>query len=81
MWLPRNAPWIDEFLRELLSFPAGKNDDQVDTLSLLGRMLGEMITGKGPPKPDRIPYGPQQMPAVTYSDIEQLHNQNQARRR
>src|SRR5262245_44907796 len=31
--LPRNAPWLDEFKKETLSFPNGKNDDQVDALS------------------------------------------------
>lgn len=34
--------------RELLRFPAGKNDDQVDTLSLIGRMLNQMIVGEVP---------------------------------
>lgn len=40
---PRYAPWLAEFESELLTFPAGKHDDQVDALSLLGRMLAEMI--------------------------------------
>jgi predicted phage terminase large subunit-like protein len=31
--LPSRAPWLDEFLKELLSFPGSKNDDQVDALS------------------------------------------------
>jgi predicted phage terminase large subunit-like protein len=31
--LPRNAPWVDEFKKEVLSFPNGRNDDQVDALS------------------------------------------------
>ena len=29
--LPRDAPWMDEFTRELLSFP-GRHDDQVDSM-------------------------------------------------
>jgi phage terminase large subunit-like protein len=32
--LPEDAPWLDEFERELLSFPGGKFDDQVDALVL-----------------------------------------------
>ena len=31
--LPRRAPWLDEFRRELMAFPATKHDDQVDALS------------------------------------------------
>jgi len=31
--LPRRAPWLDEFRRELMAFPAGRYDDQVDALS------------------------------------------------
>jgi hypothetical protein len=40
---------------EMLQFPVGKNDDQVDVLSLFGRMLNDMSKGmvpeeKAPPK-------------------------------
>jgi predicted phage terminase large subunit-like protein len=28
---PEEAPWLDAYLRELLSFPNSKNDDQVDS--------------------------------------------------
>lgn len=31
--LPRSAPWLDEFLLEVLAFPHGRFDDQVDSLS------------------------------------------------
>lgn len=33
--LPANAPWLAEFKSELLSFPSGRNDDQVDALTQL----------------------------------------------
>jgi len=32
IWLPREAPWLPEFEDELLSFPHGKHDDQVDSV-------------------------------------------------
>jgi predicted phage terminase large subunit-like protein len=35
LWLPKEAPWCAEFERELLAFPNGKYDDQVDALLLL----------------------------------------------
>lgn len=33
--LPEKAPWLDEFRSELLGFPKGRHDDQVDALSQL----------------------------------------------
>jgi predicted phage terminase large subunit-like protein len=33
--LPANAPWLDDFRAELLAFPNGIHDDQVDALSQL----------------------------------------------
>jgi predicted phage terminase large subunit-like protein len=33
--LPENSSWLDAFRRELLSFPSGKHDDQVDAFSQL----------------------------------------------
>jgi len=48
VYLPRNAPWVVDFLHELLRFPAGTYDDQVDAFSLIGRMLDEMMPGSKP---------------------------------
>jgi predicted phage terminase large subunit-like protein len=33
LYLPKSAPWKDAFMREYLSFPGGKHDDQIDALS------------------------------------------------
>lgn len=30
---PLDAPWLDDLKRELMAFPAGRNDDQVDSIS------------------------------------------------
>ena len=35
VYLPKDAPWLATFLRELLAFPNGANDDQVDIVSQL----------------------------------------------
>ncbi|HUS97543.1 MAG TPA: phage terminase large subunit, partial [Hyphomicrobiaceae bacterium] len=48
VYLPHNAPWITELMAELLSFPAGRHDDQVDTLGMIGRMLDTMVGGRKP---------------------------------
>ena len=41
--LPESAPWLAEFLEELLSFPGGRFDDQVDSFS---QFLGWATTHK-----------------------------------
>ncbi len=33
MWLPKEAPWLDNLEAELLGFPGARYDDQVDSLS------------------------------------------------
>ena len=35
VFLPRSAPWLEAFKRELVQFPHGTHDDQVDSLSQL----------------------------------------------
>jgi len=44
--LPENADWLDAFLYELTRFPAGKNDDQIDALSMFGMMLDDLQPGR-----------------------------------
>jgi predicted phage terminase large subunit-like protein len=43
LWCPFGAHWFSEFRKELLLFDAGKFDDQVDALSLIGQVLDKMI--------------------------------------
>ena len=38
-----NKAWTDDFIHEILKFPAGKFDDAVDAFGLIGRMLDEMM--------------------------------------
>ncbi|MCB9617761.1 MAG: phage terminase large subunit, partial [Sandaracinus sp.] len=33
VWLPESAPWLADFLDEILAFPGGRFDDQVDSFS------------------------------------------------
>jgi len=37
--LPHSAPWLGEFLNELLPFPNGRHDDHVDSVSQFLRWL------------------------------------------
>ena len=43
LYCPFAASWFADFRRELLSFDAGKHDDQVDAMSLIGQILDKMI--------------------------------------
>ena len=52
LYVPVHAPWYPELRSELLSFPAGKHDDQVDALGLVGQLLDKMLMGEKPKKPD-----------------------------
>lgn len=45
-----DAPWWPALRAELLSFPAGKHDDQVDALGLVGQLLDHMLAGSHPTK-------------------------------
>lgn len=46
LYVPVTAEWYPDFRSELLAFPAGKHDDQVDALGLIGQVLDRMIPGK-----------------------------------
>ena len=48
VYLPSKAPWLAEFQSELLTFPAGKHDDQVDAFGLIGRMLDDLVPASVP---------------------------------
>lgn len=50
LYVPVNAPWFPEFRSELLTFPAGKHDDQVDALGLIGQLLDTVQHGDAPKK-------------------------------
>jgi predicted phage terminase large subunit-like protein len=52
LYVPIHAPWMADLRSELLSFPAGKHDDQVDALGLIGQLLDKMIKGAQPLKQD-----------------------------
>ena len=54
VFFPRNAPYTPGLVSELTTFPAGTNDDQVDTLSLIGRVLPQLAGGRVPEKPEKV---------------------------
>lgn len=48
--LPREAPWLAEYLGELLAFPNGTHDDQVDSTSQALHWLSSKIIVDQPPR-------------------------------
>jgi predicted phage terminase large subunit-like protein len=68
LYVPAHAGWFADLRAELLSFPAGKHDDQVDALGLVGQLLDRMIPGCVPKseKPEEVKSG--------YKPIEDLNN-------
>jgi hypothetical protein len=53
LYVPTRAPWYPALRSELLSFPAGKYDDQVDALGLIGQLLDRITAGQRPKKPEQ----------------------------
>jgi predicted phage terminase large subunit-like protein len=45
LWYPPGAPWLPALFAELMAFPAGKHDDQVDFLGLIGQLLDKIERG------------------------------------
>jgi len=46
LYVPTLAPWYADFRAELLVFDAGKHDDQVDALGLIGQLLDKIRPGQ-----------------------------------
>lgn len=65
VYFPRKQPWAEDLVTELLRFPAGKNDDAVDVLSLFGRMLNDMAKGTVP----AAPAVPKMLQTATLNDM------------
>jgi predicted phage terminase large subunit-like protein len=67
LWVPEGAPWIPDLVDELVQFPQGRNDDQVDMLSIGALKMRSIAKGEAPPpkprpqdaaRPIPIPAGP-----------------------
>lgn len=44
VFFPRGAVWVEALVSEMLSFPMGKHDDQVDMLAWIGQMIMEFTS-------------------------------------
>ncbi len=48
LYVPRDAAWKTDLVSEMMSFPVGVHDDQVDALGLVGQLLDKMTSGTKP---------------------------------
>lgn len=53
LYVKSDAPFLSDFKSELMSFPVGVHDDQVDALALVGQLMDRMVTGAAPKQPER----------------------------
>jgi predicted phage terminase large subunit-like protein len=51
LFYPKRAPWVADWLAELLNFPASKHDDQCDAMGLGGQLLDKMVKGRAGAEP------------------------------
>jgi predicted phage terminase large subunit-like protein len=48
LYVPTQAEWYPDLRSELMSFPAGKHDDQHDVIGLFGQLLDKVLNGAKP---------------------------------
>ena len=48
LYVPADAPWLSDLRAELLAFPTGRHDDQVDALGLCGQLMDKFNPGHVP---------------------------------
>lgn len=53
LYVPADAPWLSDFISELMSFPVGVHDDQVDAIGLVGQLLDRSGMGDAPKAEER----------------------------
>jgi hypothetical protein len=82
LYLPAQAPWLADFVNELLSFPARKHDDIVDCCSLLGQLLGNLAAGEAPraKEPPKILSTDATTCTVTLNDLFEAAEKHRHRR-
>lgn len=45
LYVSKDAPWLSDLVTEMMSFPVGVHDDQVDALGLVGQLIDRMLAG------------------------------------
>lgn len=53
LYVQKDAPFLSDLVSEMMSFPVGVHDDQVDALGLAGQLMDRMSTGNTPKEQER----------------------------
>lgn len=53
LYVQKDAPFLSDLVSEMMSFPVGVHDDQVDALGLAGQLMDRMSTGNTPKEEER----------------------------
>lgn len=53
MYVHSGAPFLSDLVSEMMSFPVGVHDDQVDALGLAGQLMDRMSSGSKPKQQER----------------------------
>jgi len=71
VYLPRSAPWLPEFLDEVVSFPAAAHDDQVDVLSYACAELSKRAVA-----PRKVRHEPETLAEKCWAQVERRNRSN-----
>jgi predicted phage terminase large subunit-like protein len=55
LYIQADKPWAATLIAEMMSFPVGVHDDQVDALGLIGQLIDRLFPGKAPVPADTSP--------------------------
>lgn len=55
LYVQKDAPFLADLIAEMMSFPVGVHDDQVDALGLVGQLMDRMSAGSRPKPPPAKP--------------------------
>lgn len=53
--IAKDTPFKADLINEMMSFPVGVHDDQVDALGLVGQLMDRIMAGQPEPEPEIIP--------------------------
>lgn len=82
--VPVGEPWYPDFKNELMMFSNGRNDDQVDALSLIGQILDKMMPGDGAirePEPPKVFSTDPKLCTVTMDDMWEANDRSSGKNR